>query len=140
MILIKEHMLEQPQIKQYEALLREAESEEFFYGIPLNHMTPRQVIIIDDQVVGCFEAGTLEYDDRRYHRTNRPYVLKAFRGKGIMQEALQFYYKDKRPAMCWIDDKNISSIRLFQNVGFSKSHPVFHKGTDGHIYFLTKDA
>lgn len=140
MILVKDHMLEQPQIKQYEALLREAETEEFFYGIPLNHMTPRMVIVVEDQVVGCFEYGRLEFEGRGYHRTNRPYVLKQSRGKGIMQEALQFYYKDKRPAMCWIDDENISSIRLFQNVGFRQDKSLFHKGTNGHIYLLTSDA
>ena len=134
------HSLEQPNIAQYEALLEEAKSEAFFYGVPLNHMAERQVVILDNEVVGCFETGKVEYNGKSYHRTNRPYTLKAFRGRGLMLAALIHWYAFRRPAMCWIDDENISSIRMFQNVGFIKSGALTHKGQLGHTYFLTRDA
>ena len=139
MELVNSNELEQPQIAQYEELLEEANSEAFFYGVPLNHMASRQVVIIDDNVVGCFEFGTVQYEGRSYHRSNRPYTLRAYRGRGLMLAALIHWYAFRRPAMCWIDDDNISSIRMFQNVGFRKSDPLNHKGQDGHVYFLTRD-
>lgn len=140
MILLRDIELQQPQIQQYEALLEEAKSEAFFYGIPLNHMASRQVVIIDDKVVGCFEFGKVQYEGRSYHRSNRPYTLRAYRGRGLMLAALIHWYTFRRPAMCWIDDDNISSIRLFQNVGFRKSDPLVHKDKAGHVYFLTRDV
>lgn len=140
MEVVSVHQLEQPQIKQYEDLLEEAKSESFFYGVPLNHMTDRQVIIVNGQVAGAFEFGKAEYEGRSYHRTNCPYTMRAFRGQGIMLDALSHWYAFRRPAMCWIDDENVSSIRLFQNLGFRKASSLFHKGKDGSVYFLTKDA
>lgn len=136
MKLISSFALEQPYIKQYEELLEESNSETFFYGTPLNHMKERIVVIEDDQVVGAFEPGVIEYQGRYYSRTNRPYTPKEFRGRGYMQNALRLWYFDKKPAMAWIDDDNVSSIRLFQNVGFVKDHFLHHKGKDGFVYFL----
>lgn len=136
MNIISSNILEQPQITQYEALLEEAKSEAFFYGEPLNHIKQRQVVILDGKVVGCFEHGTIDYEGRSYWRTNRPYTMKAYRGRGLMLAALIQWYSTRRPAMCWIDDDNTSSIRLFQNVGFRKETALHHKDKDGHIYLL----
>lgn len=140
MLIVNSYELEQPQIAQYEALLEEAKSEAFFYGTPLNHMKERQVVIVDDQVIGAFEHGKIEFEGKSYFRTNRPYTKKEFRGKGYMLEALKFWYVHRRPAMSWIDDENISSIRLFQNLGFRKYKALFHKDKNGHFYLLTQDA
>lgn len=123
--------------KEYEALLEEANAEPFFYGQPLNPKALRMVVVKDCMVVGCFEIGTTTYEGRVYYRTNRPYTKKECRGKGYMLEALKLWYNKRRPAMGWIDDDNLSSIRMFQNLGFVKAGPLFHKDKNGHLYFLT---
>lgn len=135
-----DYNLEKSHLEQYEALLEEAKSEAFFYGTPLDNMVDRQLVIVDDRVIGCFEHGKITFEGKSYFRTNRPYTKKEFRGKGYMLEALKFWYMDRRPAMSWIDDENISSIRLFQNLGFRQGKAFFHKNKDGHFYFLTHDA
>lgn len=138
MELISSFEIELPQLAQYQELLRESGMETFFYGTPLNHMKERIVLIVDGNVVGAFEPGTVSYDGKIYYRTNRPYTFKEQRGKGYMLEALKQWYQNRRPAMCWIDDSNLSSIRLFQNVGFRRDHDLEHKGQQGSIYFLKK--
>lgn len=125
---------------QYHQLIHESVGEASLYGVPLNPLPARQVVIVDGKVVGAFEYGQGTYDGKTYHRTNRPYVLREYRGNGIMQIALESWYKFRRPAMAWIDDDNIASIRLFQNVGFRKTDKLFHKEKDGHVYILSKDA
>lgn len=128
------------QQEQYQALLVEANKEPFFYGNPLDPKTPRQAIIYRRDVVGFFEDGKVEYEGKSYFRTNRPYTGREHRGQGYMLEALKFWYLDRRPAMCWIDDENISSIRLFQNVGFRVYSKLHHKNKDGSVFLLTHDA
>jgi hypothetical protein len=125
---------------QYLALLEEANSEQFFYGTPLDPKAFRQVILHGGNVVGAFEYGTTEFEGRNYYRTNRPYTRKEFRGQGHMREALEFWYVHRRPALSWIDDENVSSIRLFQSLGFRIGRSYFHKNKDGHFYILTHDA
>lgn len=122
--------------EQYEALLLEANNEPFFYGNPLDPNAPRMVVVIDEFVVGFFEIGTMEYEGRSYYRTNRPYTKKDCRGKGYMLDALKSWYNRRRPALSWIDDDNLSSIRLFQNLGFVSKQALFHKNKHGHLYIL----
>lgn len=122
--------------KQYKHLLQESRKDRFFDIDPTDKEYDnykRQVVILGNKVVGAFEFYKSEFEGKSYFRTNRPYVLNAYRGKGIMLEALSRWYEHRRPAMAWIEDKNISSIRLFQNVGFRKKIAV----QDGYLYFLT---
>ena len=136
MELISTLHLEQPYIRQYEELLEESNKEDFFYGEGLNHMKERVVVITDDMVVGFFEPGTTQFEGKSYFRTNRPYTRKSVRGNHLMRDALIQWYKGRCPGLAWIDDQNVSSIRLFQAIGFVKSKPFFHKKRDGHFYLL----
>ena len=126
-----------PQLKeQYDALLEEAKQEKFLYGIPLDPKLKRCVLVQDGTVVGACEIETSEQEDVTYFRTNRPYTLKAHRGKGLMFEALSHLYKGHRPAMAWIDDDNATSIALFTRLEFVKERALHYKNKDGHFYFL----
>lgn len=137
MILLSSKSLS-PQLKeQYDALLEEANQEEFLYGIPLDAKQKRCVIVQDGVVVGVCEVSTSEQEDVTYFRTNRPYTLKAHRGKGYMFEALDYLYKANHPGMAWIDDNNAASIALFTRLGFVKERALRYKEKDGHFYFLT---
>lgn len=126
-----------PQLKeQYDALLEEAKQEKFLYGVPLDPKLKRCVLVENGIVVGACEIDASEQEDVTYFRTNRPYTLRAHRGKGLMFEALSHLYKTNRPAMAWIDDENISSITLFTRLGFVKEKHLHYKNKDGHFYFL----
>lgn len=124
-------------LDKYQKLLVSADEDPFFYGVPLDKETPRILICTDDDVAGFFEFGRTTYDGKSYFRANRPYIAPTQRGKGIMKEALKHWFGIRKPAMAWIDDENISSIRLYQSLGFVNNHPLIHKQKDGHVYFLS---
>ncbi len=124
-------------LTEYERMLEESDAEKFFYGIPLKRKAERTVIIVGESVVGFFEHGMSTFNGQRYYRTNRPYTAVIHRGHGYMVNALKMWYQERRPGMCWIDDENISSIRLFHNVGFRKVEAFFHEGKHGCFYRLS---
>lgn len=130
--------LNEQQKIQYDNLLEESKEEPYLYGKGLVPALSRQVIVHDNNVVGCFESGQILFENKMYHRTNRPYTAKAYRGKGLMFDALQDWYSYRRPAMCWIDDDNQASIALFTRLEFIRKEPFFHKEKDGHIYILDR--
>lgn len=136
MILLLSSYLTPTVKEQYEGLLEEAKKEKFLYGIPLDPKQKRCVILQKGTVVGAFEFGTSEQEDVTYFRTNRPYTLKAYRGQGLMFEALTHWYAARRPAMSWIDDENAASITLFSRLGFVKDRALNYQNKDGHFYFL----
>lgn len=123
-------------LTEYDRLMDEADMERFFYGERLNRKTERTIIVIGETVVGFFEHGRVSFNGVPYYRTNRPYTALAHRGHGYMTKALVEWYANRRPAMSWIDDENLSSIRLFQNVGFRKVEAFHNKHRDGHFYKL----
>jgi RimJ/RimL family protein N-acetyltransferase len=136
-ILISSFALNSTQEKQYQALLKEAETERFFYDIPLNHTKQRQVIIDEESnVIGAFESSRIGYEGRNYYRTNRPYVFEQYRGQGIMTTVLRDWYKERRPALCWIDDENVASIKVFISLGFEQGLRFQAKTKWGHFYIL----
>lgn len=137
MKLILSSDLDNDQFSQYVSLISESKDEPYFYGLGLDINKPRQVIIDDHStVVGVFEFGTTEYEGKFYHRTNRPYVLNAYRGKGIMSPVLRDWYKTRRPALCWIDDENVASIKVFISLGFEQGLRFQAKTKWGHFYIL----
>lgn len=137
MLLLSSSALSPVLKEQYEALLEEAMKERFLYGVPLDPKQKRCVLVQEGNVAGACEFSTSEQEGVTYFRTNRPYTLKAYRGKGLMFEALSHIYKTHRPAMSWIDDENTSSIALFTRLGFVKDRALHYKNKDGHFYFLT---
>jgi RimJ/RimL family protein N-acetyltransferase len=125
------------QERQYDALLHESKDETFFYGDKLDPKRSRQVILNEDgNVVGAFEFKRMYYDGRYYWRTNRPYTLKAYRGQGIMGQVLKEWYAQRRPSIAWIDEENLSSIRLFASIGFVQERAAEMHGKSGHFYVL----
>jgi GNAT superfamily N-acetyltransferase len=126
------------QERQYDALLLESQSEVFFYGDKLDPKRTRQVILNEmGNVVGAFEFKRMFYDGKYYWRTNRPYVLKNYRGLGIMGQVLREWYAVRRPSIAWIDDENLSSIRLFASIGFMEERAAEMHGKPGHFYVLS---
>lgn len=126
---------------KYQELLTTANADPYFYGIPLNPETERTLLCSDDDVVGFFEIGMQNwFEGTAYYRANRPYTAPAYRGHGYMHDALKQWFKDRKPAMAWIDDNNISSIRLYQGLGFVKTKALVHKEKNGHVYILPRDS
>jgi RimJ/RimL family protein N-acetyltransferase len=126
------------QERQYDQLLLESQDETFFYGDKLDPKRTRQVVLNEDGcVVGAFEFKRMMYDGKYYWRTNRPYTLKAYRGRGIMGQVLKDWYAVRRPSIAWIDDENLSSIRLFASIGFQEERAAEMHGKQGHFYVLT---
>lgn len=128
--------LEGEQLKQYKALLKDSKNEEFFYGVAMDPDRPRQVILYEGDVAGAFEYSTSKFEGKSYQRTNKPYILTEFRGKGLMKSALEEWYKDKRPALAWIDDENEASIKLFLSLGFKEWKKGEQHGKSGQYYVL----
>ena len=48
------------------------------------------------------------------------YLMKKHRGKGYMLRILFQFFSEHYPAQAWIDDKNISSKKLYLKLGFKK--------------------
>ncbi|BCM95058.1 hypothetical protein [Burkholderia phage FLC6] len=125
------------QLEQYHALLEESDSEPMFYGKPLDRKAKRQIVLDDDDnVVGAFEYTRTLWEGTYYWRANRPYVMKAHRGKGLLYPALRLWFLNRRPALAWIDDENLASIRLFFSLGFSREYAYTMHGKLGHFYVL----
>ena len=125
------------QMDQYTELLEESRDEPMFYGKALDPKRPRQIVLDEeDNVVGAFEFTRTYWEGTYYWRANRPYVLKKYRGRGLMVPALRFWFLNRRPALAWIDEENIASIRLFFSLGFSKDKPGVMHGKQGHFYVL----
>lgn len=125
------------QRNQYLELLEESRTEPMFYGKALDPKRPRQIVLDDnDNVVGAFEYTRTYWEGTYYWRANRPYVLKAHRGKGLLVPALRLWFLNRRPALAWIDDENLASIRLFFTLGFERQHPGRMHGKQGHFYVL----
>lgn len=125
------------QRNQYQELLEESRDEPMFYGKALDPKRPRQIVLDEnDNVVGAFEYTRTYWEGTYYWRANRPYVLKAHRGKGLLVPALRLWFLNRRPALAWIDDENLASIRLFFSLGFEKQHVGTMHGKLGHFYVL----
>ncbi|BAU71403.1 hypothetical protein [Ralstonia phage RSL2] len=126
------------QQSQYLELLEESRDEPMFYGKPLDPKRDRQIVLNKDgDVVGAFEFTRTYWEGRYYWRTNRPYVFKKYRGQGLLVPALTEWYSDRRPALAWIDEENIASIRLFFSLGFTRDKPYVMHGKQGHFYVLS---
>lgn len=126
---------------KYQELLKTANADPHFYGIPLDKDADRTLLCTDDDVVGFFEITRQAwFEGTAYWRANRPYTAPAYRGQGFMREALEKWFRNRKPAMAWIDDDNISSIRLYQSLGFAKNKALVHKDKNGHVYLLPRDS
>lgn len=123
-----------------QSLLDVADQDPIFVSGPCERPRPRQVVIDDRTgvVVGCFEPRETVQGGVTWYRTNRPYVVPAYRGRGIMRHVLSHWYQDRQPAVAWIRDDNRASIALFQSLGFKPewAMPVGPDDTPGHEYIL----
>jgi len=125
------------QQSQYQELLEESRSEPMFYGKPLDPKRRRQIVLDDDNnVAGAFEFTRTYWDGTYYWRANRPYVLKKYRGRGLMVPALRLWFLNRRPALAWIDDENVASIGLYYALGFEQVKFGMMHGKRGHYYVL----
>lgn len=137
MILVLSTRLSTALKEQYQHLLEESDSEPSLDGVKLDPSVKRIVFIDDGVVIGACEITYTNFEDKSYFRTNRPYLMKQYRGRGLMFEALSYIYRTKRlPSLARINDDNESSIRLFTRLGFVRGRAEVNRGKEGHFYFL----
>lgn len=134
--------LSEPQKQALQCLLDESDQDPMFLSGPCERGRERMVVVDDRtwEPVACFEPRVFRNpgSDDVWHRTNRPYVARAHRDRGIMRYALAHWYQTHRPAVAWIRDDNAPSIALFQSLGFKRGYamPVGVDDVPGHEYIL----
>lgn len=134
--------LSEPQKQALQCLLDESDEDPMFLSGPCERSRERMVVVDDRtwEPVACFEPRVFRNpgSDVVWHRTNRPYVARAHRDRGIMRYVLAHWYQTHRPAVAWIRDDNAPSIALFQSLGFKRGYamPVGVDDVPGHEYIL----
>lgn len=117
------------QLEQLETLLNEAEAHPEFSGSHLVigkdldaqkiYNSRRIVFLLGDDVVGFMTPREENRFGEGRWRTGAIFVDQKFRGRGIAQQAIEDFFKDRK-GYAWISNKNISSQAAFSKAKFTK--------------------
>lgn len=120
----------------YATLLHEMNKEADFEGIQVPFGANLTMIAVQDKIVGSFIGSTVEWNGATYYRDARPFIHEEFRKNGYYFEAMSYWYKNRKPALAHIFDRNEASIRLYEKLGFRKEVRDDVAGIPAHIYLL----
>lgn len=101
-------------------------------------LTIRPICFFDGkEIVGFINPRSETNNGKLHWRSGVIYLMKKYRGRGLMAEILYNFFDTHHPAMCWIDNNNSSSIRLYTKLGFVKgTAKKIAADEDGHWYHL----